>query len=106
VDRPRGRRLDLHLARPRPHPPDRPLRFAEPGFFDGWSTPVTNAGRRLAPTNVFFPTENIIDIQHFYAIHHWKVNSIDREPGEDDSGCLQRRHAHDLDRAAPRALTR
>lgn len=66
--------------------PDRPLRFAEPGFFDGWSPPVTNAGRRLAPTNVFFPTENIIDIQHFYAVHHWQVNRIDREPAEDARG--------------------
>ena len=75
------------------HGPDRtrpahPLRFVEPGFFDGWSPPVTNAGRRLAPTNVFFPTENIIDIQHFYAIHQWKVNRIDREPAEDPSGAF------------------
>lgn len=68
--------------------PDRPLRFTEPGFFDGWSPPVTNAGRRLAPTNVFFPTENIIDIQHFYAVHYWKVNRIDRHPAEDASGAF------------------
>ena len=66
--------------------PARPLRFAEPGFFDGWSTPVTNAGRRLAPTNLFFPTENIIDVQHFYAVHRWQVNSIDRYPGEAPDG--------------------
>mgnify|MGYP000246363351 CR=1 FL=1 len=62
--------------------PARPLRFAEPGFFDGWSTPVTNAGRRLAPTSLFFPTENIIDVQHFYAVHHWELNSIRQEPAE------------------------
>jgi cholesterol 7-desaturase len=62
--------------------PDRPLRFAEPDFFAGWSTPVTNAGRRLAPTNLFYPTENIVDIQHFYAIHHWEVDSILQQPGE------------------------
>ena len=62
----RAIRVEVH----RHHPavgdgkrPARPLRFAEPGFFDGWSTPVTNAGRRLAPTSLFFPTENIIDIQ-------------------------------------------
>jgi phenylpropionate dioxygenase-like ring-hydroxylating dioxygenase large terminal subunit len=69
--------------------PARPLPFAEPGYFDGWSTPVTNAGRRLAPTNVFFPTENIIDIQHFYAIHHWSVDSIDREPAEGEDGAFR-----------------
>ncbi len=66
--------------------PDRPLRFAEPGFFDGWSTPVTNAGRRLAPTNVFFPTENIIDIQHFYAVHAWDLRAVEKAPGEDVDG--------------------
>ena len=66
--------------------PARPLRFAQPGFFDGWSTPVTNAGRRLSPTNLFFPTENIIDIQHFYAVHFWKVNSIEKHPGEAPDG--------------------
>ena len=62
--------------------PARPLRFAEPGFFDGWSAPVTNAGRRLAPTSVFFPTENIIDVQHFYAVHHWELNRIEQAPAE------------------------
>ena len=66
--------------------PARPLRFLEPGFFDGWSTPVTSAGRPLAPTNVFFPTENIIDIQHFYAVHNWTVNSIEKHPGEAPDG--------------------
>lgn len=68
--------------------PDRPLRFAEPGFFDGWSTPVTNAGRRLAPTNVFFPTENIIDIQHFYAVHFWDLRAIEKQPAEDEDGAF------------------
>jgi len=66
--------------------PDRPLRFADPDYFAGWTDPVTNAGRRLAPTNVFFPTENIIDIQHFYAIHNWEVLGIDRAPAEDARG--------------------
>lgn len=66
--------------------PDRPLLLAEPGMFDGWSAPVTNAGRRLAPTNIFFPTENIIDIQHFYAVHFWELHSIERHPAEDDDG--------------------
>ncbi len=69
--------------------PERPLRFLEPDFFDGWSTPVTSAGRRLAPTNLFFPTENIIDIQHFYAVHAWEVNSIEREPAEDPDGSFR-----------------
>lgn len=62
--------------------PARPLRFAEPGFFDGWTPPVTNGGRILAPTNIFFPTENIIDIQHFYAVHFWELHSIAQEPAE------------------------
>ncbi|MEM9453692.1 MAG: Rieske 2Fe-2S domain-containing protein [Myxococcota bacterium] len=66
--------------------PDQPLRFAEPGFFDGWSPPVTNAGRRLAPTNIFFPTENIIDIQHFYAVHFWSLLSIEQHPAEVEDG--------------------
>lgn len=66
--------------------PDRPLPLAEPDFFDGWSEPVTNAGRRLAPTNIFFPTENIIDIQHFYAVHFWKLHEIVRQPAEDEKG--------------------
>jgi len=66
--------------------PDRPLPFAAPGFFDGWSPPVTNAGRPLAPTNLFFPTENIIDIQHFYAVHFWEVNEILQHPHEADDG--------------------
>jgi phenylpropionate dioxygenase-like ring-hydroxylating dioxygenase large terminal subunit len=66
--------------------PDRPLRFLEPGFFDGWSPPVTSAGRSLTPTNVFFPTENIIDLQHFYAVHAWKLHDIERQPAEDVDG--------------------
>lgn len=69
--------------------PTRPLKFAEPGFFDGWSPPVTNAGRRLAPTNLFFPTENIIDIQHFYAVHHWELHSIVSEPAEAPDGSFR-----------------
>jgi len=68
--------------------PDRPLFFAKPGMFDGWSAPVTNVGRRLAPTNIFFPTENIIDIQHFYAVHRWELHDVEREPGVDEDGCF------------------
>ncbi|MCH9682459.1 MAG: Rieske 2Fe-2S domain-containing protein [Deltaproteobacteria bacterium] len=66
--------------------PDRPLAFADPDFFRGWSPPVTNAGRRLAPTNLFFPTENIIDIQHFYAVHHWKIHAVEKQPAEAEDG--------------------
>ena len=69
--------------------PDRPLRFAEPGFFDGWSEPVTNAGRPLKPTSLFFPTENIIDIQHFYAVHFWQLDGVEREPAEAEDGSFQ-----------------
>ena len=69
--------------------PARPLRFLEPGFFDGWSTPVTSAGRPLAPTNVFFPTENIIDIQHFYAVHFWELEAIEQEPAEAPDGSFR-----------------
>jgi hypothetical protein len=66
--------------------PTRPLRFCEPGFFDGWSTPVTNAGRFLRPTNLFFPTENIVDVQHFYAVHYWQLHSIVQQPAEVEDG--------------------
>lgn len=88
--------------------PDRPLRFAEPGFFDGWSAPVTNAGRRLAPTNVFFPTENIIDVQHFYAVHFWEVNSIEKEPAEAEDGSFSAimRMTFTLGAQSPHALVR
>ncbi|MCA9662873.1 MAG: hypothetical protein KC486_31325, partial [Myxococcales bacterium] len=48
--------------------------------------PVTNAGRALRPCNIFFPTENIIDIQHFYAVHFWELHEIVQQPGEDDDG--------------------
>lgn len=69
--------------------PDRPLLFARPGFFAGWSAPVTNAGRALRPTNIFFPSENIIDIQHFYAVHHWELRAIERYPAEDEDGSFR-----------------
>lgn len=68
--------------------PARPLRILDPGFFDGWSEPVTNAGRRLAPCSLFFPTENIIDIQHFYAVHFWELHGIEQEPMEDETGAF------------------
>ncbi|MEZ4380414.1 MAG: Rieske 2Fe-2S domain-containing protein [Nannocystaceae bacterium] len=66
--------------------PARPLPFAEPDFFAGWSEPVTNAGRPLRPCNIFFPTENIIDIQHFYAVHFWELHEIVEQPAEDAKG--------------------
>lgn len=66
--------------------PARPCPLADPSLFDGWSPPVTNAGRPLRPTNVFFPTENIIDIQHFYAVHYWQLHAIERQPSEDENG--------------------
>jgi cholesterol 7-dehydrogenase len=69
--------------------PDRPLPFARPGFFDGWSAPVTNAGRALRPTNIFFPSENVIDIQHFYAVHRWELRAIERYPAEDEDGSFR-----------------
>ncbi|MEX1362656.1 MAG: Rieske 2Fe-2S domain-containing protein [Nannocystaceae bacterium] len=69
--------------------PDQPLPFADPEFFDGWSTPVTNAGRPLRPTNIFFPTENIIDIQHFYAVHNWSLEEIIEQPGEAADGSFR-----------------
>lgn len=69
--------------------PARPLPFARPGYFDGWTEPVTNAGLELRPTNIFFPSENIIDIQHFYAVHHWELRAVEREPAEDDDGSFR-----------------
>jgi phenylpropionate dioxygenase-like ring-hydroxylating dioxygenase large terminal subunit len=76
------------------HGPDRtkpawPLRFADPSFFAGWSEPVTNAGRPLRPCNLFFPTENIIDIQHFYAVHFWDLEAIEQEPAEAPDGSFR-----------------
>jgi phenylpropionate dioxygenase-like ring-hydroxylating dioxygenase large terminal subunit len=69
--------------------PDRPLPFARPDFFAGWSEPVTNAGRALRPTNIFFPSENVIDIQHFYAVHRWELQTIERYPSEDEDGSFR-----------------
>ena len=42
----------------------------------GWSPPVTNAGRALPHTNLFFPTENIIDMTHFVNVHRWDLHDI------------------------------
>ena len=66
--------------------PARPMPLADPAFWEGWSPPVTNAGRGLAPCNIFFPTENIIDIQHFYAVHFWELHEIVEQPHEDEKG--------------------
>jgi hypothetical protein len=106
VDRPRDRRVDLHLARRRPHPPRLArCRFARARLLRRLEHPGHQRRPPLAPTNVFFPTENIIDIQHFYAVHNWTVNNIDRTARRGRQRLLQRPHAHDLDRAAPRAPT-
>ena len=53
-------------------------RVAGAGDFDTLLAPA-NAGRSLKPTNIFFPTENIIDTQHFYAVHFWEIDRIEVE---------------------------
>jgi len=65
--------------------PGRPFPIAD-DYFDGWTAPVTNQGRLLKPTQLFYPTENIVDIQHFYAIHGWQLNHVIRAPAADDDG--------------------
>ncbi|MCA9520316.1 MAG: Rieske 2Fe-2S domain-containing protein [Myxococcales bacterium] len=67
--------------------PTRELVFTNMDF-DGWTPAVTNEGRILAPTNLFFPTENIVDVQHFYAVHFWELNEVIRAPGEDENGAF------------------
>lgn len=44
--------------------------------WEGWSKPVTNAGRPLPGCNLYFPSENIIDMTHFDNVHHWDVRGV------------------------------
>ena len=59
--------------------------------WEGWSRPVTNAGRALPRTNLFFPTENIIDMTHFVNVHRWDVHEILVPPHVDDRGFMRAR---------------
>lgn len=68
--------------------PSRALVF-EDFDFDEWTPMLTNAGRTLAPTNLFFPTENIVDVQHFYAVHNWKLNDTLQPPGITPEGTFR-----------------
>ncbi len=54
--------------------------------WEGWSTPITNAGRPLPHTNLFFPTENIIDMTHFVNVHRWDLHRVLVPPHVDDQG--------------------
>jgi nitrite reductase/ring-hydroxylating ferredoxin subunit len=55
----------------------------------GWSKPITNAGRALPHTNLFFPTENIIDMTHFVNVHRWDLHEIIVPPHVDDQGIMR-----------------
>ncbi len=57
--------------------------------WEGWSPPVTNAGRALPRTNLFFPTENIIDMTHFVNVHRWDLHKIVVPPHVDDAGRMR-----------------
>ena len=57
----------------------------------GWSPPVTNAGRALPRTNLFFPTENIIDMTHFVNVHCWDLHEVVVAPHVDDHGYMRAR---------------
>jgi nitrite reductase/ring-hydroxylating ferredoxin subunit len=61
--------------------------------WEGWSAPVTNAGRPLPRTNLFFPTENIIDMTHFVNVHRWDLHEIVVPPHVDDRGFMRARIA-------------
>jgi nitrite reductase/ring-hydroxylating ferredoxin subunit len=54
--------------------------------WEGWSAPITNAGRSLPSTNLFFPTENIIDMTHFVNVHRWDLHQVLVPPHVDDQG--------------------
>lgn len=77
------------------HGPNR----AQPGWrlpiekldWEGWTKPVTNAGRALPRTNMFFPTENIIDMTHFVNVHRWQLHEVLVPPHVDDEGCMKAR---------------
>jgi phenylpropionate dioxygenase-like ring-hydroxylating dioxygenase large terminal subunit len=57
--------------------------------WEGWSKPVTNAGRPLPSTNLFFPTENIIDMTHFVHVHRWQLHRILVPPHVDEQGRMR-----------------
>ncbi|HEY8090143.1 MAG TPA: Rieske 2Fe-2S domain-containing protein [Polyangiaceae bacterium] len=57
----------------------------------GWSPPVTNAGRPLPRTNLFFPTENIIDMTHFVNVHRWDLHHVVVPPHVDERGHMRAR---------------
>jgi nitrite reductase/ring-hydroxylating ferredoxin subunit len=59
--------------------------------WEGWSRPVTNAGRPLPRTNLFFPTENIIDMTHFVNVHRWELHEVLVPPHVDDRGFMRAR---------------
>jgi nitrite reductase/ring-hydroxylating ferredoxin subunit len=59
--------------------------------WDGWSKPITNAGRPLPRTNLFFPTENIIDMTHFVNVHRWQLHEVLVWPHVDDNGYFRAR---------------
>jgi phenylpropionate dioxygenase-like ring-hydroxylating dioxygenase large terminal subunit len=59
--------------------------------WEGWSTPITNAGRALPRTNLFFPTENIIDMTHFVNVHRWDVHEVLVPPHVDEAGRMRAR---------------
>ncbi|APR81348.1 Hypothetical protein A7982_06695 [Minicystis rosea] len=59
--------------------------------WEGWSRPVTNAGRALPRTNLFFPTENIIDMTHFVNVHRWDLHEIVVRPHVDEKGYMRAR---------------
>jgi phenylpropionate dioxygenase-like ring-hydroxylating dioxygenase large terminal subunit len=59
--------------------------------WDGWSKPVTNAGRSLPHTNLFFPTENIIDMTHFVNVHKWELHKVVVPPHVDEHGFMRAR---------------
>lgn len=59
--------------------------------WEGWSRPVTNAGRPLPTTNLFFPTENIIDMTHFVNVHRWDLHEILEAPHVDEAGFMRAR---------------
>ena len=59
--------------------------------WEGWSRPVTNGGRALPRTNLFFPTENIIDMTHFVNVHRWDLHEVVVAPHVDDAGYMRAR---------------
>jgi nitrite reductase/ring-hydroxylating ferredoxin subunit len=59
--------------------------------WEGWSQPITNAGRALPHTNLFFPTENIIDMTHFVNVHRWDLHKVLVAPHVDENGMMRAR---------------